>query len=99
MSATIQTTRDLLEFQSPTAAVIADREIIGFAISCRALGMGIEHSFLRHVLNEMQDAPAPLRGRIIPTPRNIPARYLYRDNGFTEAACGVWEFAKSTTGN
>ncbi len=81
------------------AAVIADREIIGFAISCRALGMGIEHSFLRHVLNEMQDAPAPLRGRIIPTPRNIPARNLYRDNGFTEAAYGVWEFAKSTTGN
>ena len=72
------------------AAVIADREIIGFAISCRALGMGIEHSFLRHVLNEMQDAPAPLRGRIIPTPRNIPARNLYRDNGFTEAAYGVW---------
>ena len=76
------------------AAVIADGEITGFAISCRALGMGIEHRFLRHVLNDMMGSHAPLRGRIIPTPRNIPARNIYRDNGFTEAEPGFWQFAK-----
>jgi FkbH-like protein len=80
------------------AAVIADREIIGFAISCRALGMGIEHRFLRYVLDEMKDSHAALRGRIIPTPRNIPARNIYRDSGFAEAEGGVWEFARSTAG-
>jgi FkbH-like protein len=77
------------------AAVIADREIIGFAISCRALGMGIEHTFMRHVLDEMKGAPLPLRGRIIPTPRNIPARNIYRDNGFKEGEPGLWELARS----
>ncbi len=76
------------------AAVVADREIMGFAISCRALGMGVEHSFLRHVLNDMKDGPVPLRGQIIPTPRNIPARNIYRDNGFTEVETGFWQFAK-----
>jgi FkbH-like protein len=77
------------------AAVIADSEIVGFAISCRALGMGIEHRLLRHVLNDMMGSHASLRGRIIPTPRNIPARNIYRDNGFTETETGFWQFAKS----
>jgi FkbH-like protein len=75
------------------AAVITGGEIVGFAISCRALGMGVEHTFLRHVLDEMKDVP--LRGRIIPTPRNIPSRNIYRDNGFAEREDGFWEFAGS----
>jgi FkbH-like protein len=76
------------------AAVIAGGEIEGFAISCRALGMGIEHTFLRQVLDEMKPEPAALRGRIIPTPRNIPARNIYRDNGFAETVSGLWEFVR-----
>jgi FkbH-like protein len=76
------------------AAVIASGEITGFAISCRALGMGIEHRFLRHILNDMKDSAVTLRGRIVPTARNIPVRNIYRDNGFTEAESGFWRFAK-----
>jgi len=56
--------------------------------------MGVEHRFLRHVLGEMTASSVPLTGRIIPTPRNIPARNIYRDNGFTEVEPGVWRFAK-----
>jgi hypothetical protein len=55
--------------------------------------MGVEHAFLRHVLDEMKDVP--LRGRIIPTPRNIPSRNIYRDNGFLEREDGFWQFAGS----
>jgi FkbH-like protein len=73
-------------------AVIADGEITGLAISCRALGMGIEHSFLRHILDETQ---LSLRARIIPTQRNIPARNIYRDNGFAEVEPGLWQFARA----
>jgi FkbH-like protein len=72
------------------AAVIAGGEIAGLAVSCRALGMGVEHQFLRHVLAE---APLPLRARIVPTPRNIPARNIFRDNGFAEVEPGLWQFA------
>jgi FkbH-like protein len=80
------------------AAVIVEGEIAGLAVSCRALGMGIEHRFLRHVLDEMKDAPRPLYGRIIPTSRNIAVRNVYRDNGFTEAEPGLWLFAKAAAG-
>ncbi len=73
------------------AAVIENFEITGLAISCRALGMGIEHTFLRHVLDETK---AALRARIVPTPRNIPARNIFRDNGFVEAEGGIWQFAR-----
>jgi FkbH-like protein len=77
------------------AAVIVDAEIAGFAVSCRALGMGIEHRFLRHILNECNEIAQSLLARIIPTPRNIPARNLYRDNGFAEAEPGLWRFEKA----
>jgi hypothetical protein len=56
--------------------------------------MGIEHTFLQRVLDEMKPEPAVLRGRIIPTPRNIPARNIYRDNGFAETVPGLWEFVR-----
>jgi FkbH-like protein len=75
------------------AAVIIRNEIAGLAISCRALGMGIEHRFLRHILDAMKDSPVPLSARIIPTSRNIPARNIYRDNGFVEAEPGLWRLA------
>jgi FkbH-like protein len=73
------------------AAVIADGEILGLVLSCRALGMGIEHTFLRHILDEFKAISACIHGRIIPTSRNIPVRNLFRDNGFIEAEPGLWE--------
>jgi FkbH-like protein len=80
------------------AAVIVEAEIAGFAISCRALGMGIEHRFLRHILGEWSESSQSLSARIISTPRNIPARNLYRDNGFVEAEPGVWRCEKAMAG-
>ena len=76
------------------AAVITDSEVVGFVISCRVLGMGVEHTFLRQVVDEMKGTSCVLRGRIIPTPRNIPSRNIYRDNGFSEREDGLWEFLK-----
>ena len=77
------------------AAVIIEEELAGFAISCRALGMGIEHRFLRHILDEMQGSS--LSARIVSTPRNMPARNIYRDNGFAEIEPGLWRFEQQTT--
>jgi FkbH-like protein len=77
------------------AAVILEGEIAGLAISCRALGMGIEHRFLRHILDEMQGSS--LSARIIATPRNMPARNIYRDNGFVEIEPGLWRLERRMT--
>ena len=60
-------------------------------ISCRVLGMGIEHQFLRHIIAEVQET---LTGRIIETPRNIPVRNIYRDHGFAEVEPGLWRLAR-----
>ena len=68
-------------------AVIVDGDILGLVISCRVLGMGIEHQFLRHIMADIQET---LTARMIETPRNIPVRNMYRDNGFTQVAPGLW---------
>jgi FkbH-like protein len=73
------------------AAVVEADEITGFALSCRVLGMGVEHRFLQAVL-ETVGGPSIL-GRIIETPRNNPVRNLYRDNGFIQRADGAWLYA------
>jgi FkbH-like protein len=79
------------------AAVVEAGEITGFAMSCRVLGMGVEHRFLRAVIDA---AGGGLLGRIIETPRNTPVRNLYRDNGFIQRADGGWvyETPQSLTG-
>jgi FkbH-like protein len=64
------------------AAVVRGGDIIGLALSCRVLGMGVEHQFLRHVMQTMSSDREHISGRIIETSRNIPVRNLYRDNGF-----------------
>ena len=72
------------------AAVIQGDEIKGLVLSCRVLGMGVEHEFLRHIL---RSAPGKeLQGRIIETPRNIPVRNIYKDHAFA-LEDGVWRRA------
>jgi len=70
------------------AVIVEGGEITGFALSCRVLGMGVEHQVLQAVIAAF-DGPA-LLGRIIETPRNTPVRNLYRDNGFIQRADGAW---------
>ena len=77
------------------AAVVKDGEILGLAISCRVLGLGVEHAFLQFILQQMSADAAlasagALTGQIIPTARNGPVRNLYRDNAFEEHGDGVW---------
>ncbi|MBV9510285.1 MAG: HAD-IIIC family phosphatase [Caulobacteraceae bacterium] len=72
------------------AVVMEAGEITGFALSCRVLGLGVEHRFLQHVIEALRARFPVLQGRIVPTDRNRPVRNLYRDNGFAEVEPGVW---------
>jgi FkbH-like protein len=72
------------------AAVIADGEIIALAVSCRVLGMGVEHTFMRHILAELRQTCSSIKARIVESPRNIPVRNIYRDNGFEAQEDGEW---------
>jgi FkbH-like protein len=72
------------------AAVIRQGEIVGLAVSCRVLGLGVEHRFLGHIVETLSGEYERLTARIIPTARNNPVRNIYRDHGFTLHDDGVW---------
>jgi FkbH-like protein len=72
------------------AAVVANSEIVGLVMSCRVLGLGVEHTFLQHIVDVFKEKLDALRARIVATPRNIPVRNIYRDNGFVAEEEGLW---------
>jgi FkbH-like protein len=52
-------------------------------MSCRALGLGIEDSFLAHLANRLSGESATvLLGQLQPTDANLACRQFYRRNGF-----------------
>lgn len=74
------------------AAILNKNEILGFALSCRVLGLGIEHTFLNYVIDSQRAVSETLLARIVETSRNIPVRNIYRDHGFIENEPGLWHF-------
>jgi FkbH-like protein len=74
------------------AAVVIDGEIVGFALSCRVIGLGVERKFLGGILADLSGHHTQLTGRIVETARNTAARNLYRDCGFSSRGNGLWQF-------
>ena len=71
------------------AAVVDGPEIAAFAMSCRVIGLEVEHRFMAYVLEALAADHHTVSAKIIETPRNGPVRNLYADNGF-ELEGGVW---------
>ena len=71
------------------AAVAQGPEIAAFAMSCRVIGLGVEHRFLQCVLAALAAGHEEASARIVETSRNGPVRNLYADNGFA-LRDGVW---------
>jgi FkbH-like protein len=72
------------------AAVVEGGEIVGLVLSCRVLGLGVEHTFLKHVIERLQADYGTISARIVETARNSPVRNIYRDHGFSRQADGQW---------
>jgi len=75
------------------AAVIVAGEIRGLALSCRVLGLGVEHRFMAAILDALRPDHGQVFGAIIATSRNGPVRNLYADNGCERDETGVWRRA------
>ena len=75
------------------AAVLINGEIMGFALSCRVIGLGVERTFLDGILTDQSAAHTRITGRIVETSRNTAARNLYRDYGFSSQGNGLWQLA------
>ncbi len=63
-------------------------------MSCRVIGLKVEHRFLAFVLDAMAESNAEATAAILETPRNGPVRHLYADNGFSFDG-GTWRRALS----
>jgi FkbH-like protein len=72
------------------AAIIEAGEIVALAMSCRVMGLGVEHRFLDAILTELAISRDSVAARIVETPRNLPVRNIYRDHGFERRPDGVW---------
>ncbi len=72
------------------AAIVEGCEITGFALSCRVLGLKVDRRFVEFVLADLARRHGEAIGRIVETPRNLPVRNLYRDNGFVLGQDGDW---------
>lgn len=75
------------------AAVIDDGEIKALALSCRVLGLGVEHRFVQTILETLAADHPHVTARIIETSRNTPVRNIYRDNGFELVGDNLWRRA------
>jgi FkbH-like protein len=67
-------------------AVVLGEEILNLVMSCRVIGLGGETALLDAVVGEGRR----LRGRIVPTDRNLPVRHVYARHGFREGDGGEW---------
>ncbi len=74
------------------AAVLDGAQIAAFAMSCRVIGLKVEHQFLGFILDAVADRHTEVLAQIIETSRNGPVRHLYADNGFS-LADGTWRKA------
>ncbi|HEX3406683.1 MAG TPA: HAD-IIIC family phosphatase [Caulobacteraceae bacterium] len=72
------------------AIVVSGAEIVGLAVSCRVLGLGVEQAFLAEVTAALAPDHPQLVGRIVETARNAPVRNVYRDAGFALGDDGAW---------
>ena len=75
------------------AAVVISGDIVGFALSCRVIGLGVEHRFLDAIFADLAPRRGTVEAAIIETSRNLPARHLYRDHGFLPFGEGRWRLA------
>lgn len=52
-----------------------------FVMSCRAMGFGLEHLLMNHILAQLNQVNCFV-GRYIPTDRNSPAMFVFSEAGF-----------------
>jgi FkbH-like protein len=66
---------------------IKEPTIEAFAMSCRALGYGVEQAILAAVI---ADVGIPVVGHVVPTRLNEPCHLVYATAGFSEREPGLW---------
>jgi FkbH-like protein len=71
--------------------VVEDGNIEILAMSCRVLGVGVEHRFMARILADVSEQRETLKASLHVTPRNLPVRNIYKDHGFVRLDDGIWQ--------
>jgi HAD superfamily phosphatase (TIGR01681 family) len=80
------------------AAVVLDSEIVGFALSCRVIGLGVERTFLDGILADLSVSHTQITGRIVETSRNTRrAQSLSRLRFCRSQGAGLWQLAAAAS--
>lgn len=72
------------------AAIVIGGDFAGLVVSCRVLGLGVEHEFMRRMIEILKPHHQTLTARLFETSRNIPVRNIYSDHGFIRGTDGSW---------
>jgi FkbH-like protein len=72
------------------ACITQSGEIPLFVMSCRVIGLGLEHALLKEVLSDLFANYPEVTGHLRVTEKNLPARNLFKVNGFIEISSGSW---------
>lgn len=72
------------------AAIVIGGDFAGLVLSCRVLGLGVEHEFMRRMIEILKPHHQTLTARLYETSRNIPVRNIYSDHGFVREMDGSW---------
>jgi FkbH-like protein len=84
--------RDRFADYGLVGACVVEGDTIELVVcSCRVLGLGLEHVLLDAVIAEQaREHTSALHARYVPSDRNMPARNLFPEHGFSCAGAELW---------
>jgi FkbH-like protein len=69
------------------------RSIVQWVMSCRVIGLGVEHAAMRELVAELRGTrAAPISATLTQTGLNMPCQNFFQDAGFTQTGTG-WQLA------
>ena len=91
---TLRVTDRLTDYGLVGVCCVRGAEVELFAMSCRVIGLGVEDTFLSHVIADLSASHARITAKYIPTDRNGPARNLLPEHGFVQVDPHAWTRAR-----
>lgn len=89
---TLRASDRFTEYGLVAVAVLEGRHIALLVMSCRVIGLRLEHALLDAVVAALGEGE--ITGSFVPTARNTPARNVFREHGFSERAPGEFFLEK-----
>jgi FkbH-like protein len=88
---TLRATDRFTDYGLVGVAVLRGRHVALLLLSCRVIGLRLEHALLDAMIEDLGDGV--ISGAFVPSAKNTPARNVFREHGFVQANEGEWTLA------